>query len=391
MPIKPDLLRNPRFRFREREIAIIHDCWKDGTSVLQTGIRRTGKSWVAKEALFRWAQHGTIGFLDVQEVTSLDDFYRLILAELPQTMQMRLSAILKSSTSIPSKLRDWVRDSFSAVKTDVGTFELRPPEELVRYWQPIVSAIATVVADTSRDELPVIGIDELPFMIQNLIDRKVPDEEIKVALASLRTLRDAGLSFIISGSVSMENLLTLHNIPHTVLGGLFRVSIPPFTQDEAQTYLHEQMSSLKHRDEAVSFLIQSLPDFVPQFLDIAVRYMRQTKTSKELDRVFHDDVIPNIRRAFLSQFSERLNSHYTAEEQDSAEQILDLLAKHPLEGSNLRGIQLEGNYRKVLSMLLYDNFLVEGSDFRYRFSLNLIRLWWQAERDIASKDVASND
>ena len=38
---------------------------------------------------------------------------------------------------------------------------------------------------------------------------------------------------------------------------------------------------------------------------------------------------------------------------------------------------------RVLLMLQYDNFLIEGEGFNWRFSLNLIRQWWRGQRGMA--------
>lgn len=56
MPTDPAHLQDPAFRYRGKEPALIQDCWNSGQSVLLTGIRHTGKSWVAKEALVRHAK-----------------------------------------------------------------------------------------------------------------------------------------------------------------------------------------------------------------------------------------------------------------------------------------------------------------------------------------------
>lgn len=83
---------------------------------------------------------------------------------------------------------------------------------------------------------------------------------------------------------------------------------------------------------------------------------------------------------FLQQFEERLSRNYSPAERKTAELILDHIARADFDGSRLDGSQLPDGYRDVLLKLEYDNFLTEGSDFKWRFSLNLLRLWWRANR-----------
>lgn len=387
MPISPNQLRNPSFRFRDKELALIRDCWQSRQSVLLTGIRRTGKSWVAKEALVRYADAGAqIGFLNVQDYTSLHDFYRDLLREMPRSLLAETTDLLKTLGSVPDKLMGWLREHVGKVGIPEGpVIEFQAPESLPRYWQPLVEALGQVLSKHPAEKLPVLCIDELPFLLENLIRAGVPDVELTVALASLRKLRDAGLRMIIAGSISMENLLTLHGIPDTVLGGLFRLPIRPFSKDEAQEYLSSRLQGKTASKPAhIEAALQILPDFVPEFLNIATQYLSQMRPQDSLEGLMHDDVLPAINRSFLQQFRERLSKHYSREELPIAEQVLDTIARaKTAAGARLNGKKLPEGYRRVVQMLQYDNFILEAADFRWVFSLNLLRQWWRAERGVS--------
>jgi hypothetical protein len=383
MPIDLNQLRNPNFRFRQKEISLILDCWRTRQSVLLTGIRRTGKSLLQKEALYQFAKNGgRVGFLNVQDYISLHDFYRDILREMPASLVSATIDVLKSTKTLPDKLMVWLRGQVSSVAIpEIAEVQFQAPENLPRYWQPLVEAISSALANHPPETLPVLGIDELPFFLENLIKAGVSDTELTIALASLRKLRDAGLRMIIAGSISMENLLSLHGIPDTVLGGLFRLPIRPFSKDEARLYLKEYLAGKPADEESViSYTLETLPDYVPEFLKIAVQYLNPLRDSSEVAGIMENDVLPAIRRAFLQQFSERLAKNYLGDTLTTAEKILDVIAKAKPAGSRLNGVQLPTGYRRVLQMLQYDNFIIEGSDFRWVFSLQLLRTWWRAER-----------
>ncbi len=388
LPI-PHHLHNPRFRFRDDEIARIHHCWSDGQSVLLTGIRRTGKSEVLKASLYRYAQAGNaVGFLDVQNQNSLPRFYQDLLQTLlqasPSGVGDKLVELMGTLARVPNSLANWIRGQIRRVDIpEIVGVELAPPDEqLVRYWQPLVEQISTVLAEHEPQTLPVIGIDELPFMLENLIKAGVSADELTVMLAGLRKLRDAGLRLIIAGSISFENLLTLRDIPHTVLGGLARQSVPPFSRSEAHTFLEEKLRG-RPATAALALILDTLPDYVPEFLRIAETHLFPCRDNAACDLTLRQQVLPGIRRAFLQQFEERLGKNYTRDELETVHSLLDGIAQEDAGGGRINGTCLPADYRKVLLKLEYDNFLIEGEDFKWRFSLNLIRLWWRANRGMA--------
>jgi hypothetical protein len=383
-------LHNPNFRFRETEIERIEYCWSQGQSVLLTGIRRTGKSEVLRAALCKLAYAGkAVGYMDVQDQNSLARFYQqlleTLLREVPPGLGEKLSEAMTGMARLPDSLMKWVRGQIRTVSIpEIVEIELAPPDEqLLRYWQPLLEQVATTLEQHDRQSLPVIGIDELPFMLENLIREGVEQKEIIIMLASLRRLRDAGLRLIIAGSISFENLLTLRDIPHTVLGGLSRQPVPPFSRPEAFKYLAEFLAGRPASDAAVLQLtLDTLPDYVPEFLRIAVTNLHTCRDAVGCTSALQQEILPAIRRAFLQQFEERLTKNYTPEELKTAEQILDTIARADSSGSRIDGSSLPSDYRKILLKLEYDNFLIEGEDFKYRISLNLIRLWWRANRGI---------
>jgi len=395
MPAKLSIdprLFNPKFRFRAKEIALIHDCWEQGGSILLTGIRRTGKSEVLKAALHRLALAGhPVGHLDVQDYDSLARFYQdlleILLRHAPITVRDRLGELVKGAAGLPDALACWIRGQISEVNVaEMLELKLNPPaEQLLRYWQPLVEELASAMAvHEDARTLPVIGIDELPFMLENLLRAGVETRELTIMLASLRKLRAAGLRLIVAGSISFENLLTLNDIPHTVLGGFSRQSIPPFSREEAAIYLREELAGSPAGEAAmIELALDTLPDCVPEFLWIAVPRLKGCKNRQASEEALHQEVLPAIRRSFLQQFEERLGKNYTIDELPCAERILDAIAEGAPDGSRIDGSKLPTGYQRVLLKLQYDNFIIDGTDFKWRFSLNLVRQWWRAQRGMA--------
>ena len=379
------LTHNPQFMFRESELSRIQTQLEQNKSILLVGIRRTGKTQVVKEALFRFQQSGgTAHYLDVQNYVSLNNFYRDLLAVMPKSVKQKLNDKLSSVKTIPSKLLNWFSSHVNKVGGAGLSIEMSNNDDtLARYWEVLAEQLGQILKAHPTEQLPVIGIDELPFMLENLIQKEVPTAELTVMLASIRKLRDSGLKLIIAGSISMENLLDIHKIPHTVLGGLWRETIPPFTKEEAKTYLAHNLKahSASHPD-AINIALDKLPDYVPEFLSISVAYLQGCKDITEVEKTIEHQVMPHINRAFIHQFNERLIKHYDSLETPIAEQILDQIAAGQPQGTHIIASKMPTGYRQVLSKLQFDNFIIDGDNFSLRFSLNLIRLWWQITRGI---------
>lgn len=388
-------LHNANFLFREIEIRRILAQWQAGDSVLLTGIRRTGKSELMKAALYRYAKEGkAVVYLDVQAEDNLARFYQNLLtaliANMPPSLREKFGQAFQQALRVPDSLLRWLGGHIGKVNfMDALEIEFKElpevqDEQLLRYWKPITEQIALQIQHCGAADFPVVGIDELPFMLENLLAKGVPTQELVLMLASLRTLRDAGLRLIIGGSISFENLLLIHRIPHTILGGLFRLPVAPFTRDEAQQYLAQNLAgTFAASPAAIALVLERLPDYVPEVLKIAKGFLVTCRDLADCAQCLQKEVMPGIRRAFIEQFSERFNKNYTPDELSCANQILDLIAQGPIEGVRLDGQRLPSGYQQVLSRLQYDNFIIDAPDHGWCFSLVLIRLWWRATRGMA--------
>jgi len=378
------LIRNPNFMFRERELLRILDRLSEGQSVLLAGIRRTGKSELIKAVLTKLPAEPRAVYMDVQDYTSLTTFYSDVLRHMPNDITDKLQQALTALRLVPSKTTDWIKSQIVKVSARDVAVEFRSSDDdLQRYWEPIVEQLAKSLAKTPTEQLPIIAIDELPFFIENLINRKCPPHDIEVLLASLRKLRSNGLRFIIAGSINLEYLLDSLNIPKTVLGGLWRETLPAFTYDEAEMYLKARLQGTTACEpELIKTILQQLPDYIPQCLETAVGYLKFNPTPAECVQLLRNQVLPNLQRSFVYQFEERLAKHYLPTEQAVAEQILDELAMGANEPRQLSPELISGSARAVLVKLQLHDFITQEADYRWCFTLNMIRVWWRATRSL---------
>jgi hypothetical protein len=378
----------PTFLFRELELARIARVTMQGQSVLLVGIRNTGKTQLMRAALTAHKQASArheAAMLDVQTLDTLNAFYALLLRAIPQPLLLKT---LDSAKSLPQAVMGWIRSQIDKVSVAGVSVDLNAPQQLSHYWVPLQTALEQVLAQHARDgkteELPLLGIDELPFMLLNMLNRNVAVADITVLLASLRSLRAAGLRMILGGSISMDNILTLNNIPTTVLSGLWREEVPPFTPKEARALLELQLSG-RAAAAHISTILEHLPDHVPAHLETAANVLAvaEVRNAADVAWLMRHEVMKRIRGAFLQQFEERLSSHFDDDQRRVAEALLDQVAQHGPEGGPINTVGMPPVWRRVLTMLQADMYLRDAPDLGLRFSLQIVRLWWRAQRGMA--------
>ena len=143
------LIHNPQFMFRDAELERILAQLRQNKSVLLTGIRRTGKTQVVKEALFRFQQSGgEAHYLDVQDYVSLQAFYRDLLAVMPQSIKQKLNDKLSEIGAVPSKLLNWLSAHVGKVGAAGFTVEMSGTDNsLTRYWEVFADQLAIILVE----------------------------------------------------------------------------------------------------------------------------------------------------------------------------------------------------------------------------------------------------
>ena len=103
-PVKGD-----DFMFRNRELVLAKRSLLDGTSLLVKGWRRIGKSSLLVETHRQLSgeRGATPLYLDVQELTTISEFFTAFLNALPQNKLQRLRALWDGARRMPGRLMDW--------------------------------------------------------------------------------------------------------------------------------------------------------------------------------------------------------------------------------------------------------------------------------------------
>lgn len=323
------------FLFREPEVQTVCNTLRASGSVLIFGVRRTGKSWVLREAHRRLAADDPTApgrvepcLIDVQTLATPSQLYNAILAALPAGVVSRWRKLVLDGQTLPSRLADSIQNRLK--KGSFGGASVELDKGLVDYWEPIAAATGKALADA--DPPIALLIDELPFFIENLLEQGFEKRFAKQVLSTLRAWRGDGTPMAIAGSISMDFLLADLNITSQVMNNVDRLFLYPFEPEEARAMLRlrGQGFALASWDDAcLDAVLARIDDLHPFFIDLIARKLSGADRcdADYLERIFARQYWPDLRRTFFPQFQERLTRYFEADERAAAETLLNALAR----------------------------------------------------------------
>ncbi len=186
---------NDKFYYRERELQLIINTLLAGEEgILLTGLRRTGKSWIIKQALAMIAKQSgkQVIYIDAQDLAHLADIFEAILNALPKQGSVdSLKAISAKGITLPNQLMNWIRSHLSGAKAAGASIEFQ--KDIVTYWKPLAETIQTLLLNNHADGSVILALDELPFFLENLLAQGYSVDDLRLFLATLRQWREAGL------------------------------------------------------------------------------------------------------------------------------------------------------------------------------------------------------
>lgn len=319
------------FRFRERELKYAETALVDGNSLLVLGLRRIGKSSFLLELRRRFEASGTavLCFIDVQDKNTAMAFWDELLRHLPDDVINRFERAIATSKTIPSRIADGMR----RVLRRVGGYgvEAELNQSVIDYWRPLSDALEAELA--KAQPRVVILIDELPFFIENLIENNYPTSAVNELLATLRSWRNRQIPLVLAGSISIDALLESLGLSGMLMNNVGRVNLRPLTREQARQLLQELVESarLTNWTEATyEQVLERLDDTFPYFVQCAFQHLRveDRGDTAYIDDVFRDEIDPELKRAFFSQFDERLEKRFPSDLRTSAARILDHMASN---------------------------------------------------------------
>lgn len=360
----------------------------NGNSFIILGIRRTGKSSILKQIAFliKERKKSTVCIeLDCQTYTSVLDFYKGLYSEMPKTLKTRFIKTLKDSKQLPTKLIDYVTDFIDNVEISGTKVDFH--DKIIAYSKPFEDIVATFF---KNEKDVILLIDELPFFFENMKGNPKQIKEITQVLSNLKSWRNAGLAMGITGSLNLHQQLDHYGISRKVLAGLNSIILDQFSYDESKemiTILLENENLKWWTDDITNKILELLPDYVPYFLQYAFNEIvtYEGKTPKDVEEIYHNNIMPGLFKDFIYQFEERLGI-FRGDTLNVAMRIMDEIAvKGTVTLDELQESIPKIFEYNILTQLIDYEFLKLKNIQEYTYTLKIIRDWWTDKRGLHKK------
>jgi hypothetical protein len=356
-----------------------------GESIKLFGLRRTGKSSIMLEVQATLSKAGLKPvYVDVQGNDRVDQLCARLLAAVPASDNInKLAQVLAS---------DRVGKGIGVIQNLLGRAQQTAPQPTA-----ILQRIELIKGDLTKllarqNGSIILLIDELPFLIDNMLDRGVPLADVNAFLATLRSWRQDGqLPMFLSGSIGLSWLIRERGIAREHFNDLIKtLTPPPLEPDDARAML-EALAATEDcpwmTDDLITIILEESAVNYPSFLQFAFGRIkdRKARTAEDVRRVFDGYIRPSLDEDFYAQFNTRIN-RFGAEQRAVIHEILRLIDKNGARPTDLGDInQALGSFKAIdrddiLSMLVEDGFITPNTKAQtVAFGSPLIRTWWQSK------------
>jgi hypothetical protein len=356
------------------------------------GLRRIGKSSLMKECALRLERLGWVTVeINAEDFGGVESLFSGLLSKIQdRSLKARVLNAFEQNKYLPSQLLECalalLRPGPAPAQQDFG-----PPVRA--YW----SVLAAVIGDAIRgsDKPVVLFLDELPFMLQNMLARGAPREELESLLAGLRSWRqDAGLVMVLSGSLGLGWVMREQRLPSVLFNNLNSLAITPLSAGEARAMLDGILACEPvdwWTEAATECLLDQLGRHAlyPIFVQVAFDKVKQARaaTPDAVALAFKEKVELDLVSNFYKQFKDRLR-RYDAPAQAGAHAVLSGLSQARDEALDLElaaALVAEAapglDPDELLDILAEDGFIrVDHAQQTARPSSPLVSAWWRIQR-----------
>lgn len=360
------------------------DALDAGTGVKMFGLRRIGKSTLRLYATEQYlARKRLCVFIDGQGLRSLTD----LLARLFAGFQMReglANRVLGFMADGPA------RTAVEAVAVGTG----QEATALSVYWQAVSAAIGKALA--AEGERPILVIDELSYLLKNMIARDPVNgcADAERLLASMREWREGGMIMLLTGSIGLTALAREHKLSTDHINDLQPFDVPELTEAEARAFIREATeapSQGRWTPEHTEALLREAGALYPCFLvkGLLAVNVRDPRPPEDFAKLFAEHVRPVLFQDFIGQFNRRFKDYAALPDKRRDLLILPALAVImsavdpgcPDERIPCAAPFTRPDLGEALAMLVEDGFVrfTEESDGTQRWSpaSSIAALWWR--------------
>jgi hypothetical protein len=341
---------------------------KNGSNILLSAPRRTGKTSILYKIKDFPESGYTVLYIDTESVDKSNEFFRkiynLLLNECDDSIRKKFIEIAKG---------------FGRRIEEIGnTVKLNDKE--LDYYEELLNLIRKTEFD---NEKIVIIVDEFAETLQNIIK---DDENFALSfLEKNRELRqnpdiNEKIQFIYAGSIGLENVTDSINCSKFI-NDLNTHILKPLNYNEAKNFIlfvldGEDLLS----NENIDYILQELAEYIPFFIQIIIEEISESDfsgTNNEIDAAF-EAVIK--KRSYFDHWHTRLRS-YQQNEYQFAKSVLNIASEELLTSAVIydKAVEfgVEDKYKAIVNALIYDGYLNNHENpSQYKFNSPLLKMWW---------------
>jgi hypothetical protein len=355
-----------------------------GESVKLFGLRRTGKSSVMLAVESALKAHGLKPiYIDVQGHDRIDKLVAALIAALPKNETVRrLTAAL--SPARVNQVIEVIHRVSGKQQPELS------PAAVLRQVELISGDLTKILAQ--QNSSIVLMIDELPFLIDNMLKRGVSEADVNAFLATLRSWRQDGrLPMLLSGSMGLSWLIRERGVAREHFNDLVKALTPPPLQEGDARAMFRALATTENctwlTEDIMDVVLQELVVTYPSFIQFAFGRLKDHKASSAEDvrRIFANSIRQSLDEDFYAQFDTRMN-RFEANDKTMARDVLrcvdkagDVAASLP-DIDDALGSHAASDRDDIFAMLVEDGFLTVDTRARTAsFSSPLVRTWWQSK------------
>ncbi len=383
--------RGDDFYGREDLMELIWEKLEDN-HILLAAPRRFGKTSVMLNLLDNPRDKFNVIHFDLEPVTEPVDFIVTLLDKLRYDEKIR-NVLKKGSKG----LRKFLEDINFNVNISGVDFRIGLKEKIQKTWKEIGKEIFSKLEST--DQKIILIFDEFALMIENFLDDRLNENEVREFLRWFRSLRiDPSVTkcrFVIGSSISIDYHLSKLGILDS-FNDFERFEISEFKDIEtAKSFLNFLLKGkrVKISNPAKAELLYLIGPPIPYFIQVFVsqiinKYSGRNKQSRknDINSIYENEILGVTCKSYFQIYYDRLK-HYDKQNENTAKVILKNLAivgevkrtvlyqvylKETQQTKNVDGFN---NLMSDLENDFYIKFIPQNET--YIFFSKILKDWWR--------------
>jgi hypothetical protein len=369
---------------REQERIEIIRLFRRKRNVLMLAPRRIGKTMLLYKLAEESEGKGFRGVVvDVEGYGEEKDFFQQLCSSIQEEIGIGRSLVstftsrLKQAIHGDDAIKDWRQ---LLVHTD---------------WQRFAETLLATLNEPYDEKPLLIMVDELPIFIMHLL-RNHGIERAKSFLYWLRNMqqRYRDIRWLYTGSIGLDAVARREGMEGALID-MEVYPLQPFSDDTARKFLCHlaRKEDCRIDPDAEQIILNGLGWLSPFYLDKIISDAcanggREGLISGRVAAQALDAMLDQPKRVYWSPWREHLDKNFPEPVRTNLYTALEVIAAAPggakrdtiLVSINQGGAQVTPRELAfLLDILITDGYIaaVKGEPDRYRFVMNLLRLWWR--------------